>query len=98
MTIEKYTDENGKIWFKDENNNRCSSEYFGNEEAAQKSLESLKNCSNCWYCAYCSNCSNCSYIKKEKKEEKIIYEVPKIENIHQLVYAAASATQDSLNM
>lgn len=30
-------------WLHDENGNKCSVEYFGNEEAAQKALDSLHN-------------------------------------------------------
>jgi hypothetical protein len=47
-------------WLTDANNNRCSVEYFGSREAAQKALDSLENCSDCSDCSDCSECSNCS--------------------------------------
>jgi hypothetical protein len=48
------------IWVKDTNGNKCSSEYFGTVEAAQKALDSLKGCKNCTNCSGCSGCSWCS--------------------------------------
>ena len=47
-------------WIGDANGNRCSVEYFGSREAAQKALDSLKNCSDCSDCFDCSGCSDCS--------------------------------------
>ena len=38
-------------WLKDNNGNKCSVEFFGSEEAAQKALDSLKNCDNCINCS-----------------------------------------------
>jgi hypothetical protein len=52
-------------WLEDGNGNKCSVEYFGSREAAQKALDSLKdckgciNCSDCSSCSYCSDCSSC---------------------------------------
>src|SRR3990167_3230588 len=48
-------------WVSDENGNKCSVQYFGSQEAAQKALDSLKNCKNCINCSGCSRCSGCSY-------------------------------------
>lgn len=47
-------------WLNDDRGNKCSVEYFGSQEAAQKALDSLKNCDNCTNCSYCSGCSGCS--------------------------------------
>src|SRR5258708_5771105 len=47
-------------WLKDGSGNKCSVEYFGSEEAAQKALDSLKLCENCTDCSRCSRCSRCS--------------------------------------
>ena len=47
-------------WLKDSNGNKCSVEYFGSEEAAQKALDSLKECRDCTDCSHCSDCSDCS--------------------------------------
>ena len=53
-------------WITDAKNNRCSVEYWGSTEAAQKALDSLidcedcTNCSDCSGCSYCSDCSDCS--------------------------------------
>lgn len=33
-----------QTWLKDKNGNKCSVEYFGSREAAQKALDSLENC------------------------------------------------------
>ena len=49
-----------KTWITDANNNRCSIDYWGSREAAQKALDSLKNCSGCSDCYRCSDCSDCS--------------------------------------
>lgn len=46
-------------WLKDDNGNKCSVEYWGSEEAAQKALDSLKNCKGCSDCR-CSRCSAAS--------------------------------------
>jgi hypothetical protein len=48
-------------WIEDKNGNRCSVEYFGGQEKAQKALDSLKDCSDCSDCSGCSYCSYCSY-------------------------------------
>ncbi len=47
-------------WLKDANGNKCSVEYFGSKEAAQKALDSLLDCENCTNCSDCSGCSRCS--------------------------------------
>ena len=47
-------------WLKDDNGNRCSIQYWGTREAAQKALDSLENCENCTNCLRCSDCSGCS--------------------------------------
>ena len=47
-------------WLTDARGNRCSVEYWGSEEEAQKALDSLKNCDNCTNCSDCSDCSRCS--------------------------------------
>lgn len=54
-------------WIKDANGNRCSVEYFGSQDAAQKALDSLrvcKGCVNCSDCSYCFDCSDCSYCSR----------------------------------
>jgi hypothetical protein len=81
-------------------------------EKALLSLKNCKDCINCSYCSdcydcsrcsycsgcydcsdcsYCSRCSRCSYKKGDCPE------IPKIENIHQKVYEAASQ-DEALNM
>jgi hypothetical protein len=47
-------------WLKDDRGNKCSVEYFGTTESAQKALDSLENCDNCDNCINCSRCSRCS--------------------------------------
>ena len=47
-------------WLEDANGNRCSVEYFGSREAAQKALDGLVGCKNCTNCSDCSDCSLCS--------------------------------------
>lgn len=47
-------------WLKDANGNKCSVEYFGTKEEAQKALDSLVDCKNCTNCSRCSDCSRCS--------------------------------------
>ena len=67
---------------------------------------SCSACSSCRDCSYCSSCSSCSYCRycSEKQNEgdqsKIFSEskIPVIENIHQKVLQAATATPESLNM
>jgi len=137
MTIKKYTDPNGVVWFKDSNNNRCSVKYFGSEEAAQAALASLKNCNdceNCSDCSYCSYCSRCSYCSDCSRCSRCSYcsdcsrcsycsrcsdcsycsdcsdcsdchniggeapPIPSIPDIHKAIYAAVTATPDSLDM
>jgi len=51
------------------------------------------NCYKCRECSYCCDCRDCSY-NAEKKEA---LKVPKIENIHQKIYKAASKP-DALDM
>jgi hypothetical protein len=86
-------------WLKDINGNKCSVEYFGSKEAAQAALDSLENCENC---INCSDCSRCSYIawlisKKNLQGDPDAPEftgpppIPVIPDIHQAIYAAASA-------
>jgi predicted neutral ceramidase superfamily lipid hydrolase len=53
-------------WLKDDKGNRCSIEYFGSEEDAQKALDSLVDCKNCTNCSRCSDCSDCFW--KSTKE------------------------------
>jgi hypothetical protein len=95
-------------WIEDANGNKCSAEYFGSIEAAQKALDSLVNCKNCIDCSNCSNCSDCSYCsycsgcsrcsdKSKTQGDFTPPVIPKIENIHQRVYAAVS-TPNALNM
>src|SRR5262252_7019547 len=47
-------------WISDQNGNRCSVEYWGTKEDAQRALDSLKNCSGCGSFKNCSDCSGCS--------------------------------------
>ena len=89
-------------WLTDSNGNKCSVEYFGSEEAAQKALDSLKSCRDCVNCSGCSRCSLCSLCSDEKnvapgKKLKPIA-IPKIANIHAKVYAAATRKPDALGM
>jgi len=54
-------------WLEDSNGNKCSIEYFGSKEAAQKALDSLIRCYNCINCSDCSGCSDSSdSFQKEK--------------------------------
>lgn len=82
-------------WLEDDNGNKCSIEYFGSEEAAQKALDSLKNCKNCTNCSRCSDCSD--YIGNKPK---IIasYKVPVIENIHSKVMEAITKNPNEFDM
>ncbi len=83
----------GVKWCYDDKNNRCSAKYWGSEEEALERLQSLKNCSDC------SNCSNrYKYRDKKDSENQDGLMIPKIENIHQKVLEAATATEDSLAM
>lgn len=85
-------------WLTDSNNNRCSVEYFGSQQAAQKALDSLRNCRDCTNCSRCSGCSGLNNAAPTEGAESIpAIPVPIIENLHQKVYAAASAT-DALDM
>jgi len=43
-------------WVKDDYGNKCSVEYFGSKENAQKALDSLIECKNCINCSDCSDC------------------------------------------
>jgi len=43
-------------WLYDDKGNKCSIEYFGTNEAAQKALDSLEHCKNCVNCSVCSGC------------------------------------------
>jgi hypothetical protein len=47
-------------WIRDAHGNRCSVEYWGSKEAAQKALDSLINCKSCVNCSYCEACLRCS--------------------------------------
>lgn len=89
-------------WLTDDKGNKCSVEYFGSKEAAQKALDSLENCTNCTNCQDCKNCRYCSYcsycsFKEETKGIEKRVEIPKIENIHQKIYEAVSQPS-ALNM
>lgn len=48
--------------------------------------------SNCMYCTYCSGCSNCSNRTSiiRNSQADLPFTIPKIENIHQTIYAAVS--------
>jgi hypothetical protein len=46
-------------WISDDRGNKCSIEYFGSREAAQKALNSLIDCHNCTNCKDCHDCHNC---------------------------------------
>lgn len=48
------------MWVSDTHGNKCSSKYFGSEQAAREALESLNECRNCINCSCCSRCSCCS--------------------------------------
>ena len=58
--------------------------------------------SDCSDCSRCSRCSRCSYLTNarpvEQSENNPVMVVPIIENIHQKVFEAVTATDDSLNM
>jgi len=87
-------------WITDDNGNRASITYWGDEARARASLATLTNCRNCTdcsrcsdcsgcsYCSYCSYCSNCSGEKESNKNEPL--KIPKIENIHKKIYEAVS--------
>lgn len=105
-------------WIEDANGNKCSVEYFGSAEAAQKALDSLVNCKNCINCSGCSDCSGCSgcsgcsdcsdcshvaFLYNKENVQAVPADVtagstaalgmppiPKIENIHASVLAAAT--------
>jgi len=70
----KYIDEFFVTWIEDENNNKSSFGYFGNEkkdpevceEKAIEALESLKNCTNCKNCERCTDCDDCHYCSDRK--------------------------------
>ena len=59
------------------------------------------DCSRCLRCSYCSRCSDCSRCSRcsdlENNAPQRVVEAPRIENIHQAIYAAASQP-DALNM
>ncbi|MGI0012667.1 MAG: hypothetical protein ACREBU_04375 [Nitrososphaera sp.] len=100
-------------WLTDARSNKCSVEYFGSEEAAQKALNSLVECDNCINCSGCSDCSRCSdcsgcsniaalYSKKNLSEDPESAwngapPVPAIENIHAKMFVAVSGP-GALNM
>ena len=76
----------------DDNGNRASLEYWGDEDSARKSLESLTNCKfviNCSRCSDCSGCSGCSRCS-DFAPAKVLTEIPVIPNIHTAIYEAAS--------
>ena len=87
-------------WIEDKDGNKCSVEYWGSKEAAQKALDSLKNCKNCTNCSRCSDCSDCSDCSRCSgcsgktvnafNETWKMPDAPVIPNIHQAVYEAAS--------
>ena len=81
-------------WLRDTNGNKCSVEYFGTKEAAQKALDSLANCENCTNCSGCSDCSRCSRCSycsgKKDDKENAVPEIPVIENLHQKIFEAVS--------
>ena len=87
-------------WLTDANGNRASVGYFGSIEAAQAALDSLENCERCVNCLGCSRCSGCAHLAFLRDKVGISAEpsaatagapaVPRIENIHQKVYAAVS--------
>lgn len=92
-------------WLTDDHGNKCSVEYFGSQEAAQKALDSLENCDNCINCSGCSDCSGCAFLidKQNLQPQPIAGDaeggagialgqppVPVIPDIHGLVYAAVS--------
>lgn len=79
-----------KTWIKDANGNRCSVQRFGSAEAAKKALDSLDNCSDCSDCSDCFYCSYCSGWKGNKPPTQESPSIPKIANIHQAVFDAAS--------
>lgn len=86
-------------WITDADGNKCSVEYFGSAGAAQKALDSLKDCRNCVNCSGCLDCSRCSRCLgcSGLAGDLPPVVVPKITNIHETVYAAASQPK-SLNM
>ena len=47
-------------WISDDNGNRCSVEYWGDESSAKSALATLRLCSDCSDCSGCSRCSRCS--------------------------------------
>ncbi len=47
-------------WVSDSRGNKCSVQYFGSREAAQKALDSLVDCDNCTNCSRCARCADCS--------------------------------------
>lgn len=69
----------------DERNNRASLGWFGTKEKAIESLLTLSDCSDCRGCS------------GEKDAEKGFGEVPKIDNIHQVLLEAVSK-EGALNM
>lgn len=59
-----------QTWVEDSNGNKCSMEYFGNnEEATRAALASLANCRNCVNCSHCSRCSYCSGCLGEQRKK-----------------------------
>lgn len=112
-------------WIKDENGNRCSTEWFRSEKAARRALKSLKrckdcvncencsdcvgcvgcqDCSHCFWCFECMNCQRCNSCCRSSDcddcsglsaQGRTLFKnlnvsIPKIENIHIRIYAAAS--------
>ena len=100
------TDEIDTDWITSAAGNRASITYFGSEDEARKALDSLKNCQNCTNCSDCSDCSGCSRCSdcsdcldcswQDNLKGEIADPangpppIPTIENIHAVVYAAAS--------
>lgn len=95
-------------WLTDDNGNKCSVEYFGSEEAAQKALDSLVECKNCINCSDCSDCADCTVCsrcsdcsdcsgKKGENGDFTPPAIPRIDNIHSAIFKAASQP-DALDM
>jgi len=74
-------------------------EKYPDFEAQNETNSGCWNCSDCRYCRYCSDCSDCRYCSYCSDEKgKNMPDAPKIENSHQAVLAAATATESSLDM
>jgi len=78
-----------KTWIEDANGNRCSVEYFGSREVAQRALDSLKDCSDC------SDLTNAK--TTTVSDPRTPPQIPIVPNLHQQLYAAVSQP-GALNM